>query len=59
MPVTIIFYWTWKKERTSARAARYFIKKGYANVFALKGGWYAWKKAGFPVEKKWLKWANV
>jgi len=55
MPVTIIFYWTWKKERTSARAARYFIKKVYANVFTLKGGWYAWKKAGYPVEKKWLK----
>ncbi|MBW2436304.1 MAG: hypothetical protein JRF29_03430 [Deltaproteobacteria bacterium] len=28
------------------------MKKGYANVFALKGGWYAWKKAGYPVEKK-------
>jgi rhodanese-related sulfurtransferase len=23
-----------------------------AAVYALKGGWYAWKKAGYPVEKK-------
>jgi rhodanese-related sulfurtransferase len=32
--------------------ARYFISEGYLSVFALKGGWYAWKKAGYPVEKK-------
>jgi rhodanese-related sulfurtransferase len=32
--------------------ARYFIKEGYGKVFVLKGGWYAWEKAGYPVEKK-------
>jgi len=25
---------------------------GYEKVFALKGGWAAWKKAGYPVETK-------
>jgi rhodanese-related sulfurtransferase len=32
--------------------ARHFIEKGYSKVYALKGGWYAWKKAGYAVEKK-------
>jgi len=26
--------------------------KGYAKVYALKGGWKAWEKAGFPTEAK-------
>jgi 3-mercaptopyruvate sulfurtransferase SseA len=25
---------------------------GYPKVYALKGGWDAWKKAGYPVEPK-------
>jgi len=25
---------------------------GYPKVYALKGGWAAWKKAGYPVEPK-------
>jgi len=25
---------------------------GYPKVFALKGGWASWKKAGYPVETK-------
>ena len=49
---TLILYCTWKNERTSARDALHLIKKGYMNVFALKGGWYAWKEARYPVEKK-------
>jgi rhodanese-related sulfurtransferase len=28
------------------------IEKGYKNVYALKGGWDAWVKAGGPTEKK-------
>ena len=24
----------------------------YDNVYALKGGWQAWRKAGYPVEDK-------
>jgi rhodanese-related sulfurtransferase len=28
------------------------MAKGYKNVYALKGGWDAWEKAGFPVEPK-------
>jgi rhodanese-related sulfurtransferase len=28
------------------------IQMGYTKVFALKGGWDEWKKAGYPTEKK-------
>ena len=28
------------------------IADGYAQVYALKGGWQAWEGAGYPVEEK-------
>jgi len=28
------------------------MKMGYTKVFALKGGWDEWSKAGYPTEKK-------
>lgn len=28
------------------------IKMGYKNVYALKGGWWEWAGAGYPVEPK-------
>ncbi|MBM4339815.1 MAG: hypothetical protein FJ110_09745 [Deltaproteobacteria bacterium] len=28
------------------------IELGFKKVFALKGGWEAWSKAGHPTEKK-------
>lgn len=28
------------------------IAMGYPKVYALKGGWKEWSKAGYPVEKK-------
>jgi rhodanese-related sulfurtransferase len=28
------------------------MEKGYIKVYALKGGWDEWLKAGFPTEKK-------
>ena len=49
---TLIFYCSWKHERTSARVARSFLLKGYKNVFALQGGWSAWMTAGYPLEDK-------
>jgi rhodanese-related sulfurtransferase len=39
-------------EATSAWVAHEFIQKGYAKVYALKGGWNEWGKATFPTEKK-------
>jgi rhodanese-related sulfurtransferase len=39
-------------EETSARVAQEFVKNGYANVYALKGGWTEWEKANFPTENK-------
>jgi rhodanese-related sulfurtransferase len=32
--------------------AQEFVKNGYTNVYALKGGWKEWEKAAFPTEKK-------
>jgi rhodanese-related sulfurtransferase len=28
------------------------MERGYEKVYALKGGWEAWEKAGYPVEPK-------
>jgi len=28
------------------------MDNGYANVYALKGGWQEWFRAKYPVEKK-------
>jgi rhodanese-related sulfurtransferase len=32
--------------------AQTLIKKGFAKVYALKGGWSLWLKSGFPTEPK-------
>jgi 3-mercaptopyruvate sulfurtransferase SseA len=32
--------------------AQKMIDKGYARVYALKGGWKTWEKSGNPVERK-------
>ena len=39
-------------EGTSAGAARKFQQKGYAKVYALKGGWVEWLGAKYPTEPK-------
>jgi 3-mercaptopyruvate sulfurtransferase SseA len=31
------------------------IKKGYKNIYALKGGWKEWELEQYPVEPKELK----
>jgi len=28
------------------------MEMGFKKVFALKGGWKEWSKAGYPIEKK-------
>jgi rhodanese-related sulfurtransferase len=40
------------KEATSAGLALQFRDKGYTKVYALRGGWKEWQKAGFPTEKR-------
>lgn len=50
--VILLLSITKQQERTSARVARQFKNKGYPNVYAIKGGWIAWRKADYPVEKK-------
>jgi 3-mercaptopyruvate sulfurtransferase SseA len=32
--------------------AQELIEMGFKKVFALKGGWKEWSKAGYPIEKK-------
>jgi len=32
--------------------AREFLKQGYTNIFALKGGWQQWLNDKYPVENK-------
>jgi rhodanese-related sulfurtransferase len=32
--------------------ARKLIDMGYKTVYALKGGWNEWEKAGYPTEPK-------
>jgi len=49
---TIVFYCACPNEETSAPIARLFIELGFTKVFALKGGWEEWLKAGYPTEKK-------
>ena len=44
----IFCYCACPSEEDSSRVADYFIRKGY-KAFAVKGGLYALKKAGFPV----------
>jgi len=39
----------------SEKAAEYFCKNGFGKVFSLEGGIAAWKRDGFPVEKKRVK----
>ena len=35
----------------SASATKYFIEKGFSNVYNLVGGMKAWNKAQYPIEK--------
>ena len=39
----------------SKRVCEKFADKGFANVYNLEGGLKAWKKDGFPVQKKKVK----
>jgi len=32
--------------------ARQLIEQGFTKVYALRGGWNAWEKAGYPAEPK-------
>lgn len=39
-------------EATSASLALKFTANGYTKVYALKGGWKEWEKAGYPTQAK-------
>jgi len=46
----IVFYCSCPNDKTSATAALELIGRGYTSVSALKGGYNAWKEAGYPLE---------
>jgi rhodanese-related sulfurtransferase len=46
---TVITYCACGAEESSGVAAASLISHGVKNVFALKGGWAAWKSAGRPI----------
>ena len=39
-------------EGTSARVALKLIQRGYKNVYPRLGGFEAWRKAGYPLERR-------
>ena len=46
----IVFYCSCPDEHTAVSAALILRARGYGNAKALKGGYDAWKGAGYPVE---------
>jgi rhodanese-related sulfurtransferase len=44
---TIVLYWSWHNEATSARVAQEMISLGFKRVYVLKGGWNEWLAAGY------------
>ena len=42
----------------SIRVARFFYDHGFRKVYSLEGGIVAWRKDGFPLEKKRLRRRN-
>ena len=49
---TLVLYCSGPNEETSARVARKLLSMGFTKVYALKGGFGAWRDSGFPVEPK-------
>jgi rhodanese-related sulfurtransferase len=49
---TVIAYCCCPNEESSMKVAQVLGQKGYARVFALRGGFDAWVAAGYPVEEK-------
>lgn len=48
----IVLYCSSPGEETSAAAARQLLQEGVGDVRVLKGGWYVWKDAGLPVQRR-------
>jgi rhodanese-related sulfurtransferase len=48
----VISYCTSAHEESSALVARELTRRGFLNAYPLIGGFEAWCKAGYPVERK-------
>ena len=46
----VILYCTCPSEQTSAKVARELLRQGVHRVRPLRGGFEAWRNAGFPLE---------
>jgi rhodanese-related sulfurtransferase len=49
---TVVTYCTCPDEHSSARVARTLNDRGWREARPLKGGFDAWRKAGYPVEPR-------
>lgn len=47
----VVFYCNGVKCGRSVKSSKLAVKEGYTNVYWFRGGWDAWDKAGYPVEK--------
>lgn len=47
---SLVTYCTLSHEKTSARVARILKDRGFHEVYPLRGGFQAWKRASLPVE---------
>jgi rhodanese-related sulfurtransferase len=48
----VVAYCTSPNEGSSASLAQKLLERGYRQVWALRGGFDAWRNAGYPVESK-------
>ncbi len=49
---TLVLYCASLEERESSSTARHLVARGFTRVYVLKGGWKAWRGAGFGLELK-------
>jgi rhodanese-related sulfurtransferase len=48
----VVLYCSSPREETSEAVARQLLQAGRTDVRVLRGGWYVWRDAGFPVQRK-------
>lgn len=48
----LVLYCSSPREETSEAVARQLLQEGFSDVRVLRGGWYVWKDAGLPVQRK-------
>ncbi len=49
---TVVVYCACPNDEASIRAAEMLLESGFKRVYALRGGWVAWKKSGGQIEAR-------